>query len=715
MGLRSSREVSPLLLPQFYNLTDSDKGYEQAKHVPSSIEYAIIRTLLNLEKIQQLLNLKDIIKDPLNSSQIKGTPCVDFLEDLLKIHEKYQQPDGQTFHHDSLHNLAEKAKGFTKQPGAKGNFDPVIQILTLLHYSTSCLSLLNLEGEDAKGKDLQNVVNSINLSRIDPFDRVALLEHLYSDLFSLKKLTTIKENPSEKLDDLKMVLNSGNLDFLNDPTKIPTFYHNAIKHILFSSSAVSSESELGKLASMYKSALLNQLKKKHYDLELVSPLMICTDQLISRYFHLGFNCSFGVLNLGKNYIANVKPCIVHVSYDGEHNKSLRMTYTASVALKNKKGTQIAEDETQRLRTTTEDLANKLASYHSDKDYKNDYGYVIVVEKQGSMFYTTSKDVPLERILDGTPSSTIRFYFVPLNKLPQFNGPTSSLPYITRVLNRDQERQMEQLAVSEITNTIDSMLTSAASFFKVERTAIKDAFLASGLSKHGMRVKIQNHHHSRSIPQVREEMKGRAQDDVFVDPSLKPLELILELDFGASDKINNIESKWSQCQNSRYHLKPDCSRVLDLLIKYSLNWETSSQSSPLQETSLRCLLPSVLILPLQEMNRFFEVYRKVSLPFAKDLCKQRRLQLSGEYNVVAYIAHNTLDESSGYYYDIYRKSLDNTNVHAFFDYEVKKLWDIQNPLLDLSEQDQRDPVIIQEGKIEDLNFSKVKYVILQQTL
>jgi hypothetical protein len=718
MGIRTSREVTPLMLPQFYNLTDSDKGYEQSKLVPTSIEYAIVRLLLNLENTKQLLSLKDMVQDPLNSPQIKNTECSEFLSAFLEIHEGIKKEGAKTFNHSEIKRLSEKLRkilGNSQTGGQTRNgVDPFVQILTLFHFSANCVALSKTEVENSKGSVFKEIVNGINLSRIDSFDKAALLDHLYSDLFNLKKINTIKESPSERLEDLRMVANSGSLDFLGDITQVTTFYNNAIKPLLFSSGAISADSALFRLAGMYKSGLLSQLKKKHFDLNLASPIMLATDYLIMRYFNLGYNCSFGVLNLTRYYLANVKQCIVHVSYDGKKIESLRMTYTASVTLKSKKGGQVAAEETDRFSTKTSDLAVKLAGYHSQNDYINDYGYVIVVEKQGRLFYTTTKDTPLDNLLEGSADNILRVYFVTLNEMPSFNAPGANMPFVARVINRSKEHYMDVLSVAQTNKTYGDLVESSSVAFSVDSSKALETLILIDTSNTKNWYKVENSQHTMNFNDAKDKASDAMAEDIFVDPSLRPIELVIGIDFGTNDKVKKADSKWDQCQNSRYQLKPDCSDIINLLMKHSLDWNDTTQAG-IQDLTLRTMLPNVLILPIHELSKYFEVNKKLSLPFLKECATKRKIRLPTEYNVMAYIGSSTLDDKAGFYYDMYRKSLENKDVEAFFEYEVKKLWDIQNPLIDINDREEQNAIIDYSKTIDELNFSKIKYVVLQQSL
>lgn len=706
------------MLPQFYNLTDSDKGYEQSKLVPTSIEYAIVRLLLNLEKIKQLLSLKDMVQDPLNSQILKNTECSEFLSSILEIHEATRKEGAKTWNHNEIKRLSEKLRKIlgNSQPNGstRKQVDPFVQILTLLHFSANCMALSISEGDKDKGAEFQSIVNSINLSRIDPFDKSALLDHLYTDLFNLKKIHSMKESPSERLEDLRMIANSGSLEFLGDITKVSNFYNNAIKPLLFSSGLISLDSELFRLAGMYKLGILSQIKKKHFDLKLAAPAMLATNYLIMRYFNLGHNCSFGVLNLARNYLTNVKQCIVHVAFSATKIESLRMTYTASVILKDKKGGQIASEETDKFATKTSDLVAKLASYETENDYINDYGYVIVVEKQGRLFYTTSKDTPLDNLVEGSSDSTLRVYFVPLKDMPQYNSPGSNCPLISRVINRSKEQYMDSLLVASGSDSIGKVLENSCSSYSVRNEDISESHILLNVVSSKSWIKIEGGQLTMTVSQARDVSGGTMVQDIFVDPSLRPIELVIGIDFGTNDKVKKADSKWDHCQKSKYQLKPDCAEVLDLLIAQSLDWNDNSQSA-MQDLTLRAMLPNVLILPMHELSKCFEINKKVVLPFLKSIAKKKNIQIPTEYNVMAYIASSTLDGKGGFFYEMYRKSLENKDVEAFFEYEAKKLWDIQNPLIDINDQEDKNAIIDFTKNIDELNFSKINYVVLQQSL
>ena len=714
MGLRSSREITPLMLPQFYNLTDIDKSYEQSRQTPTSIQYVIIRLLLNQEKIKELLSLREVIKDPLNSANAQSVECTEFLRDLMAIHDKCTDKVC-SYGHQSIKKLAEKTVKICGSASgrAKVEADPFVQILTLFHFSTSCLALIKKPNEESKSKEMQAIMRNINWSRIDPFDKAALADHLYADLFSMKKFTSSKDSETEKLEDIKNLVVSDRLEFLEDLSKIPTFYHNVIKPLIFSTGVVTSETEFGNLANMFTNQLLRQLKNKHYDLNLASPLHFCSESISMRYFNLGHNCSFGFFNVGKNLLTNVKPFLVHAVYDKTTSINLRMTYTSSVVLINKKGVQVGLEDTEKLGTSTLDLANKLASYQNAADYKNDFGFVVVVEKSGQLFYTTSKNTLLENILDGATGNLLRVYFFPLAKMGLFNGQTQSTTYLTTVLGRNSEDYLAGFDAAENQHTYQHAIENSITSYKVELPAVTASWVSKDIQG-THRVQATGDWNNKNLSQVKGANVKALNDEVFVDPSLKPVDMVLTIEVGPAEKIEKINSKWAECQKSKYHLKPDASDVLNLCMKYALDWNDQTNSY-VQDQALKVLLPSVLVIPYYQIGKYFEIERKVSLKSMKEICNKRRVQIPTDYNVVSLIGCSTLDPKTGFFYDIYRKSQANKEVYSFFEYETRKLWDIQNPLIDLSNQAPQSDIIESEDKLDDLNFSKIRYVILQQTL
>lgn len=289
-----------------------------------------------------------------------------------------------------------------------------------------------------------------------------------------------------------------------------------------------------------------------------------------------------------------------------------------------------------------------------------------------------------------------------------------MPFVARVINRSKEHYMDILSVAQTNKSVGDLIESSSAAFSVDGSKALETHILTDTSNTTTWYKIEKNQHTMNFNDAKDKASGAMAEDIFVDPSLRPIELVIGIDFGTNDKVNKADSKWDQCQNSRYQLKPDCSDIINLLMKHSLDWNDTTQTA-IQDLSLRTMLPNVLILPMHELSKYFEVSKKLSLPFLKQCATKRNIQLPTEYNVMAYIGSSTLDDKGGFYYDMYRKSLENKDVEAFFEYEVKKLWDIQNPLIDINDREEQNAIIDYSKTIDELNFSKIKYVVLQQSL
>ena len=134
MGNQTPGEVLPVI-PHFGRNKARDNDTDGVKNLPTSNEYTITRLLLNLEKIKELLSLKDIIQVPLGTPQNKSQKCFAILQQLVQLHIK--SAGSITHDHQILNQIGKEIQTIVSPGSAKLKTSPdeFVRVLTLLHFA----------------------------------------------------------------------------------------------------------------------------------------------------------------------------------------------------------------------------------------------------------------------------------------------------------------------------------------------------------------------------------------------------------------------------------------------------------------------------------------------------------------------------------------------------------------------------------------------------
>ena len=204
---------------------------------------------------------------------------------------------------------------------------------------------------------------------------------------------------------------------------------------------------------------------------------------------------------------------------------------------------------------------------------------------------------------------------------------------------------------------------------------------------------------------------------------KPVDFLLSDSKGAQ---STLENNWDSYSHSKFHLKIEPGQFFSTLLKTGIDWQNMKKHHI--ERVARTTLPNLLFLEYGFLRKYLDVPVRFTIKFMADLCAKQNLQVPTSYNLQAMIARS----SSGYYYDIYRKSLENNQLVSFFEAERKVVEDdnvysqafiqshidLQGPSNKLHDDQTNESTfetIHKTSSLDKINFSRVKYVIFQQTL
>lgn len=698
MGNQTPGEVLPVI-PHFGRNKARDNDTDGVKNLPTSNEYTITRLLLNLEKIKELLSLKDIIQTPLGASQNKSLKCFSILQQLVQLHVKSA---GATVTHDHqiLKQIGEEIKTIIEPGSAKLKTSPddFVRVLTLVHFATNTLALArdaatpNTKAPDVVIKDLlRSSFNSLN-----SFDKEAICVHLFNDLAAIRGAD--KTLPMERrYEFVQSFFQSENTSFIEDISKAQNFYHGVVKRILFSSGSYGSESEIEAVANHYRAGLFQSLKSKHYDLQLASPLIMNLDYLNAKYFGLAHNCSVGVVSASQKVSVETRQLLVDITYDKQEVYSARMTYISNVALKNSQGSNVDNPEISKLRSTVGDLIAKVAELNTTRDYVNDFGFALVIEREGNFEYTTNKGNYLSDLITEN-FAKVSIVFLSVNDMNRYNDPSGNSVFIVAVKSGNNE-VMTHTAVYALegTKTLQDVVTLTESWTK-PGAALQNELSIRNHSSEGQEVKTSNL--GKTIADLAQEARAFSGAETR-DP--RPVGLVIT---GPRFSDYTCKENWSKYHTSKMNIKLDLAKAISVLTKYSVDWKQSRDQLG-HEDIIRILLPSLLVVPLNLVGKFIEVPRKLSFDFLKDQTRARDLQIPTEYNLVALQAA----APGGFDYDIYRKSLTNQEMYSFFEFESNENEIKEENTLTVNNQD----IIHKEAQLESINMNRVKYAIYQQSL
>lgn len=698
MGNKTPGEILPLM-PLFDNKSSSKD--KEIKNLPTCIEYSALRMLLNLGKIKELLSIKDSVESPLANPQMKGSKCVEFLSDFHKIYIKYSGVS-EIHDHELLKNLAAKVISFTgkeaKQQGA--NFDVLAEILTLLHFSTNTLSLgSEKSGQDAKGgmgEKLKELVNSGSFEKMSDFDRSVICKHFYRDVaLASKNSGNASDSAKERFDFVKTFVNTENLDFVNDLTRIPNLYHNVIKQFIFSSGIMPQESDIETGCAVYRSQLWKLLKEKHYDLTLASPTILSTNLLTSKYFNLSHNNSAAILGLTNNISFNVKNAIVQVNFEQGEEYSAKVGFVAGVNVYDSKSKLVANEELGQLKSTIGDLIDYVATYsNAEKDFKTEFGAVVLVQHKERFSYTTNKRLFIDDVLKNSPDQTLRIFFTKTTDIGLFNNPESEKTvYVVTNGSLEASKTFCLLRVQPSATKLSEVITAA----KKDLNLPADSKVKFTPSKDSLTKNVVNLADTSSLTEVRKACHNQMMESDYEVMDPKPVHFVL---LPESYVNTPAKSLWGEHQNSKYHLKLDPSKLFPILFKYSLDWSAPGVSD-LIEQSLRSLLPSVLILPMNQFGKGIRPPRQLSFEFLKDMYKNSRFFMNTNYSLSALIVQG----HSSAEYEIYRKSNDNQDVYTFYEAEQPK-----GEAREVASHAENSEIIKFDSTLDKLDYSYVKYAV-----
>jgi len=699
MGNQTPGEVLPII-PHFGRARARDHDSEGVKNLPTSNEYTIIRLLLNLEKIKELLSLKDVIQSPLGSPQNKNLKCFAILKQMVELHVK---SSGATVTHDHklLSEMGSEIQRILKAGSerVKTTPDDFIRVLTLVHFATNTLSLAR-EAATPNSKAPEVVIKDLlrsSYNSLSSFDKEAICVHLFNDLAAIRGAD--KSLAMERrYEFVQSFFQSENTSFIEDISKVQNFYHGVVKRILFSSGSYSPESEIESVANHYRASLLQNLRTKDYDLQLASPLIMNLDFLSAKYFGLAHNCSIAVLTASQKVSVETRQLLVDISFDKNEIYSARMTFIANVSLKNSQGFIIDNTDVSKLRSTVGDLVAKVAELNTSRDYLNDFGFALVTERNGQIDYTTNKANFLADLVSDN-FSKVSIVFLPVNQMNLYNNPESSGVKIIAIKSGSSDAMTHTaLYAIEGTQTLQNVIDLTNGWINKPGTVGWPTYKCTN---HNLRSEVfETSTTSLSIAELSTKVNSRSSAE-SEDP--RPVSIVV-----SSPKFMDYTNKecWSKYHTSKMNVKLDLGRVISLLTKYSVDWKQQRDQLG-HEDIIRIMLPSLLVIPLNLIGKFIEVPRKLGLEFLKEQTRARDIQIPTEYNLVALQA----SVPGGFDYDIYRKSLTNQEMYSFYEFESNENDIREENTLTVNNQD----VIQKEAQLESINMNRVKYAIYQQSL
>ena len=722
MGNKNSSEVMPYI-PLFFP-DDIDEEINKKQIFPTSLEYSLVRLLLNLEKVKELLDLKETIQVPLSTVAGKS-PRVSFLSDLYKIHQKGKGLS-ETHDHSMLAEISKSIQSHSStSQGVPKAYDPLLKILTLLHFSISSLSLSDESQNNTRISSAVREIIDTNYTDLYEFDRDIITDILYRDVQSAKgrSLPSVLEDSGaeQRFNEVKQVLTEEDASFLEDLSKIPNFYSRVVKPFLFSVNSIPNESRFERAVAAYKPLIYKSLANSNMDLQHVSPLILNLNLCVMKYFYFAHNFTFGVLNLSNRVSIGLKNIIVQVYFGNGNNLTTQITYISSVAYRNEQGEIDNTSGMDSLSSNVGDLIDRVSGFDTSNNYKTDYGFAVLTERNGWLYYTTNRDMSLESLAQGNSAQTLRVYFFSVLKSPLFNQ-SSGDASIFAVLNNKQIGLFAE-AKSVKLNKVGSQIASDANVAvnQMPKMVLLNHEQYSGANYRTINDFLGEKWTDISVDSLKSKVADSNKNiEKTSDP--KPVDFILNSPSVCSANLNSL---WDKSKNSKFHLKIDPGKLFSMIFKYSLNWNDLKKSRT--ENLLRTLLPNILIFELNILGKYIDGPSKIEFDFLKTQCSRVNVQLPTGYNLQAMLAK----AGSGHFHEIYRKSLNNNQVTSF--YEEEQAVEPSNPLntvdvLDYRKiadqnqasnaiQDAEDnkKIIRVSSSLDKIDFSKVKYLVFQQSL
>lgn len=697
MGNQTPGEVLPII-PHFGRARVRENDSEGVKNLPTSNEYTIIRLLLNLEKIKELLSLKDVIQAPLGAPSNKSLKCFEILQQLVQLHVKTSGA-GVTHDHQALTSIGTNIQKILSAGSAKLKTSPddFARVLTLVHFATNVLALAR-EAATPNTKPPGTVIKDLlrsSFNSLSSFDKEAICVHLFNDLAALNGAD--KSLPMERrYEYVQSQFQPENASFIEDVNKAQNFYHGVVKRILFSSGSYSPESEIEAVANHFRIGLLKSLKDKEYDLTLASPLILNLEYLNAKYFGLAHNCSVGILSATQKVAIETRQLLVDITYDKNEIYSARMTYIGNVSLRNSAGGSLDNPEITRLRSTVGDLVAKAAELNTSRDYVNDFGFALVIERNGSIEYTTNKSNFLADLITDN-FAKVSIIFLAVNQMNLYNNPAASNVTIVAVKSLGSEAMTHTaLYALEGSQTLENVVSLSNAWVNKP-----EAILLSTYKCTNHHIKSDAYETSTTADTIGELARKVRAEPGGEDP--RPVGVVV-----SSSRFSdyNYKEHWSKYHTSKMNIKLDLGKAISILTKYSLDWKQPREQLG-HEDIIRIMLPSLLVIPLNQIGKFVDVPRKLSLEFLKEQTRAKDIQVPTEYNLVALQA----SVPGGFDYDIYRKSLTNQEMYSFFEFESNENDIKEENTLTVNNQD----IIHKEAQLESINMNRVRYAVFQQSL
>ncbi len=716
MGNRNSQDVLPYI-PLFFP-NDEDTDPQMKPIVSPNAEFTVIRTLLNLEKIKELLNLKDTIEDPLAKHKGAGYQSLNILKELSAL--KDSKPE--VFDHERLEKLASKIRSISDK---FTNADPLHKILSLIHFSVNSLGLLSEDRNHEKkpvGKAIKDLLGIMNWADLSEFDREIVANYLYSDLFARDLKTLEDQTASQRFQEVKTYLETNSLDIFNDLSKTPNFYNHIIRGFLYSSDSMPVDSEFEPIAMNYKPLVFSAVSGSELNLKLCAPQVLNLNSCFVKYYGLSHNVTFGSILPTNNISVQSKKIEVQVYYGAENPITTLFSYVASVQYQDAHGNLVNVSDFEKLASTVGDLINRVAELRPQdtNDYKTDFGFALLTEQSGWFYYTTNKELHLHSMLAKNSVGAVRVYFFPVNKSMAYNQPSSNHSIFV-VKNRKQLGLFVESSDQPIESLVGQIKNSTG--FGFEHLSLLQLYSDQTYSNLG-------YQETQGLPVNAQSKLGSLKSTVTLSANIagrkssdpKPVDFVL---IGSKAVQETLENKWDSHSHSKFHLKIEPGQFFSTILKNSIDWQSMKKHHV--ERVVRTILPNLLCLEYGILKKHVDIPVRFSIKFLADLCVKHNLQVPTSYNLQAMIAR----ASSGFHYEIYRKSLENNLVFSFFESERKVVEDniysagfiqnhidLQGPSNKLQDDLAGEPTketIQKTSSLDKINFSRVKYVIFQQTL
>lgn len=497
----------------------------------------------------------------------------------------------------------------------------------------AALEIFSQEAEDYEGGRVEDVVNSI--------------------IFDIAKALNINVNLRTFKERFNLI--KQNIGSLSSNTLTPQNLKNtcaAIQSWIFNRNEdVEEEAKWNTFTSVLRSEAHSQMKDKYMNLDFCCPNSLEVPHSIKyNSFRFSTNINFSTLNFYDNlFLSRLSNVIVqyYLEENTSHTQMLKVIGDLSVA--NRK---VNQELMCKYLPTFQSMVKKLALTSTEADLLNDYDLMVVYSKENRYYWATKDDLVFKCNDEGNMFE-YRMYFSQhhifdpngIKIMVKADWKNETIQNCAYLLTANQSDTLEVLSEKLKKIYIDPKQDFLSGVFKSLRVSTKAYLNADEHKNLAQQSKNLNFSPQTRLSDLLTEVRNK---DPLYRSNNRQVDLVFYLDLGTTDYAKNFEPKFSE---NNVDLVEDLPVKLELSNLINLQMELDgfkSKAETWDEEKVMNLLPNMLYVDLENINRYIEVPKDVTVQFLKKQIDELSLEVSNSYRVNSFVckAHN------GSYYTVY---------------------------------------------------------------